>query len=47
MMADQCSEELRGLSLGVPCHGGDSVGMTKVHCSPERGVEPKGIHLQD
>lgn len=47
MMADQCSEELRGLSLGVPCHGGDSVGMTKVHYSPERGVEPKGIHLQD
>ena len=47
MMIDQCSEESRDLSLGVPCHGGDSAGMTKVHYSPKGGVDPKGIHLWD
>lgn len=30
-----CGEESKDLSLGVPCHGGDSVGMTMVHCSSE------------
>ena len=27
---------------GIPCHGGDSVGMTKVHGSPKERWEPGG-----
>ena len=33
--------------IGLPCHGGDSVGMTKVHCSFEGYLDPRGIHLRN
>ena len=33
--------------IGIPCHGKDTVGMTKVYCSSKRGVGPTGIHLRN
>ena len=32
--------------IGVPCHGADRVGMTKVYCSSWEEVGPSGIHLR-
>ena len=46
MMIDPCSGGVKKSSIGVPCHGGDRVGMTKVLCNLFKRLEPGEIQLR-